>query len=108
MFCQILTVTNFLDLTINSRCGRGGVAKVSAFGVWATVLWGPLRFPLYRVWRRPLLGGFKCIMGSSIGGSGTVRSRDGVHATEGPLIEVLLYTRSAAAHKIYQALNNCA
>ena len=29
-------------------------------------------------------------MGSSIGGSETVRSRSGVHATEGPLIEVLL------------------
>ena len=30
-------------------------------------------------------------MGSSIGGSGTVRSRGGVRATEGPLIEVQLY-----------------
>ena len=29
-------------------------------------------------------------MGSSIGGSETVCSRGGVHATEGPLIEVLL------------------
>ena len=29
-------------------------------------------------------------MGSSIGGSGTVRSRGGVRATEGPLIEVQL------------------
>ena len=30
------------------------------------------------------------VMGSSIGGSETVRCRGGVHATEGPLIEVLL------------------
>ena len=30
------------------------------------------------------------VMGSSIGGSETVRSRGGVRATEGPLIEVLL------------------
>ena len=29
-------------------------------------------------------------IGSSIGGSETVHSRGGVHATEGPLIEVLL------------------
>ena len=31
------------------------------------------------------------LMGSSIGGSRTVRSRGGVRTTEGPLIEVLLY-----------------
>ena len=47
--------------------------------------------PLYGVQRHPLLRGFKCIsiMGSSIGGNKTVRSRGGVRATEGPLIEVL-------------------
>ena len=35
---------------------------------------------------------FKCIsiMGSSIGGSGSVRSRGGVHRREGPLSEVPL------------------
>ena len=78
------------------RGGRGGAAKLSAFGgkfVWAIVRWGPGRCPLYRVRRGPLVRGFKCIsiMGSSIGGSGTVRSRGGVRATEGPIIEVQLY-----------------
>ena len=75
-----------------------------AVGVWlncqlaeanfngALVRWGPSRCPLYGVQRHPLLRGFKCIsiMGSSIGGSETVCYRGGVHATEGPLIEVLL------------------
>ena len=76
------------------RGGRGGAAKLSGKFVWAIVRWGPGRCPLYGVRRRPLLGGFKCIsiMGSSIGGSGTVRSRGGVRATGGPLIEVQLYT----------------
>ena len=38
---------------------------------------------------------FQCfsIMGSSIGGSGTVRSRGGVRAREGPLSEVSLYMK---------------
>ena len=60
--------------------------------LWAIVCWGPGRCPLYGVQRCPLLGGFKCIsiMGSSIGGSRTVRSRGGVRTTEGPLIEVQL------------------
>ena len=41
------------------------------------------------------------IMGSSIGGSGTVRSRGGVRAREGPLSEVSLYQYSFTlpAHK---------
>ena len=34
------------------------------------------------------------IMGSSIGGSGTVRFRGGVRAREGPLSEVSLYLAS--------------
>jgi hypothetical protein len=39
---------------------------------------------------------FQCIsiMGSSIGGSGTVRSRGGVRSREGPLSEVSLYIHS--------------
>ena len=79
------------------RGGRGGAAKLSAFGgkfVWAIVRWGPGRCPLYGVRRRPLLGGFKCIysiMGSSIGGSGTVRSMavSALSSTEGPLSTVV-------------------
>ena len=70
----------------HGRGGRGGAAKLSAFGgkfLWAIVRWGPGRCPLYGVRRRPLLGGFKCIsiIGSSIGGSGTVHSRGGVCTT---------------------------
>ena len=48
-------------------------------------------------------GGFKCIsiIVSSIGGSGTVHSRGGVLSSEGPLIEVLLYSvyYHAAVHR---------
>ena len=79
------------------RRGCGGAAKLSAFGGkfgWAIVCWRPHRCLLYGVRRRPLLRGFKCIsiMGSSIGGSGTVHSRGSVCAMEGPLIEVSMYT----------------
>ena len=55
-----------------------------------TSMLGTRRCPLYGVRRHPLLGGFS-IMGSSIGGSGTVRSRGGVRSREGPLSEVSLY-----------------
>ena len=44
--------------------------------------------PLYGVRRRP---GFSIIV-SSTGGSWSVRSRGGVLSSEGPLIEVLLYS----------------
>ena len=62
----------------------------------AIVRRGPRRCPLYGVRRRPLLGGSNVlgIIGSSNGGSGTVRSRGGVRTREGPLSEVSLYTTS--------------
>ena len=59
----------------------------------AIVRRGPRRCLLYGVRRRPLLGGSN-VIGSSNGGSGTVRSRRGVRTREGPLSEVSLYTTS--------------
>ena len=53
---------------------------------------GTRRCPLYGVRGRPLLGGFNVYyMGSSIGGSATVRSRGRVCTREGLLSEVPLY-----------------
>ena len=48
--------------------------------------------PLFRVERRPLLGGSKCTiyMVRSIGGTGFVRCMEVVRFSEGPLLEVSL------------------
>ena len=50
----------------------------------------------------------RSIMGSSIGGSGTVRSRGGVRATEGPLIEVSLYMYMWITRDVHLHVHVCA
>ena len=72
------------------RGGRGGAAKLSAFGgkfVWAIVR-GDLAGVRSTEFGGVLFSEVSNVMGISVGGSGTVRSRGGVRATEGPLIEV--------------------
>ena len=57
-------------------------------------LFGVERCPLFGVERCPFLGGSKCTiyMVRSIGGTGFVRCTEVVRFSEGPLLEVSLYS----------------